>query len=383
MVALVSNWPDRVRFAASGPIRGAWEGDRFVKQYTLAELASCCAVPFAGDGSTVITDAVVIAVAGSGDLTFARDEANLSKLSSCGASAAIIPHGCELPGLPVLMADDPTRVFVDVVKLFRPAPPEYPAGISPLAHVDSSARLDNTASVQAGAVIAANVEIGPRSQIHGGVQILPGTRIGSDCVIFPNVTIYEHVVICDRVVVHAGCVLGGYGFGYDLVDGSHRLGYQLGNVIIEDDVDIGPCSTIDRGTFGPTRIGVGTKLDNHVQIAHNCHIGHHNIICALAGIAGSVTTGDYVVIGGQVGIRDHTKICAEVRVGPQSGIMQDITVPNSYLGTPAVPDQQQLKTFAIMRHLPEMRKRLRQVQRELSELKSRLDGDGLISEDAA
>ena len=353
-------------------------------QYTLAELANRLGARVSGDGSTPITNAAAIGAAVEGDITFARDKANLSQLSGCRASAVIIPFHCELPGLPLLLVEDPTLAFVEVVKLFRPAPPEYPAGISQDAQVDPTARLDETVTVHARAVIGANVELGPRTQVHGGVHILPGTRIGSDCVIYPNVTIYEYTVIGNRVLIHAGSVLGSFGFGYDLVDGCYQRGYQLGNVIIEDDVEIGACCAIDRGSFGSTLLGEGTKLDNQIQIAHNCRIGRHNIICAQVGIAGTVTTGDFVVIGGQVGIRDHIQICERTQVGACSGVMQNISEPATYMGTPTRPATQQLKVYATLPHLPDMRKQIRSMQRLIDELKDRLDDrDGIVSGDAA
>lgn len=354
-------------------------------QYTLAELAGRLGAEISGDGSTVITNASAIGAAVKGDITFARDKANLSQLTNCLASAVIIPFDCELQGIPGLLVEDPTAAFVDVVKLFRPAPPSYPAGINPAARVDPSARLDETVSVHAGTVIGADVEVGARTQIHGGVQILPGTRIGSDCLIYPNVTIYEQTVIGDRVIIHAGSVLGSFGFGYDFVDGCYQRGQQLGNVVIENDVEIGACCAIDRGSFGSTLVGEGTKLDNQIQIAHNCRIGRHNIICAQVGIAGTVTTGDFVVIGGQVGIRDHIQICDGTQVGACSGVMQHLTEPGTYMGTPTRPEAQQLKVFATLPHLPGMRKQMRTMQRLIDDLKDRLDSDrdGLVSGDAA
>ena len=354
-------------------------------QYTLAELASRLDVRVAGDERTVITNAAVIGAARAGDITFARDEVNLSHLSACPASAVIIPLGCTLAEFPVMLAENPTRAFVEVVKLFRPAPPKYAVGISPAAHVDPSARLHETVGVHAGAVIGADVELGPGTQIHGGVHILEGTRIGSDCVVYPNVTIYDQTVIGDRVILHAGSVLGSFGFGYDFVDGSYQLGHQLGNVVIEDDVEVGACTVIDRGTFGSTLVGKGTKLDNQVQIAHNCRIGRHNIICAQVGIAGTATTGDFVVIGGQVGIRDHIEVCDRARVGAQSGVMKNITEPTTHLGTPTRPEPLQMKIFAALRYLPEMRKQLRSMQRLVDDMRDRPDRgrDGIASEDAA
>jgi UDP-3-O-[3-hydroxymyristoyl] glucosamine N-acyltransferase len=156
-------------------------------------------------------------------------------------------------------------------------------------------------------------------------------------------------------------------------------------VVIEDDVDIGACCAIDRGAFGSTLVGEGTKLDNQIHIAHNCRIGRHNIICAQVGIAGTVTTGDFVVIGGQVGVRDHINICAGTQVGACSGVMQDISEPATYMGTPTRPRIQQLKVYATLPYLPDMRKQMLNMERLIDELKDRLDDDrdGIVSEDAA
>ena len=155
------------------------------------------------------------------------------------------------------------------------------------------------------ATIGDDVTIGAGSTIHSGVHIMAGSQIGEDVTIFPNAVLYENTVVGPRCLIHAGAVLGAYGFGYEQVEGRHRLTAQLGNVVLGADVEVGAGTTIDRGTYGPTVIGEGTKIDNLVMVAHNCHIGRHNMLCSQVGIAGSTTTGDYVVMAGQVGVRDH------------------------------------------------------------------------------
>ena len=158
------------------------------------------------------------------------------------------------------------------------------------------------------ATIGDDVTIGAGSTIHSGVHIMAGSRIGEDVTIFPNAVLYENTVVGARCLIHAGAVLGAYGFGYEQVDGRHQLSAQLGNVELGADVEVGAGTTIDRGTYGPTVIGEGTKIDDQVMVAHNCRIGRHNMLCSQVGIAGSTTTGDYVVMAGQVGVRDHVNI---------------------------------------------------------------------------
>jgi UDP-3-O-[3-hydroxymyristoyl] glucosamine N-acyltransferase len=217
-------------------------------------------------------------------------------------------------------------------------------------------------------MIGDDVQIGPGSVIHSGVRILAGCRLGAGVVLFPNVVLYEHTVIGDRTTIHAGAVIGAYGFGYTTVNGQHRRSAQLGYVEIGADVEIGAGSTIDRGTYGATVIGDGTKLDNQVMIAHNCRIGRHNILCSQVGIAGSTTTGDYVVMGGQVGIRDHVHIASGVKLGAKSGVMADMLEAGSYIGAPATPERQQMCIMAATLKLPEMKKQLRDLQRMVEKL---------------
>jgi UDP-3-O-[3-hydroxymyristoyl] glucosamine N-acyltransferase len=188
-------------------------------------------------------------------------------------------------------------------------------------------------------------------------------RLGEEVVLHPHVVLYEGTIVGHGVVIHANSVIGADGFGYRCNDGQHVKVPQLGHVEIEDDVEIGACTTIDRGTFGATRIGQGTKIDNLVQIGHNCRIGKHNIIVAQAGVAGSSTTGDQVIIAGQAGIRDHVKIGARAVVGPQSGVSKDIPEGQWVLGSPAIPEHEFKLVLAAMFKLPEMRQALRRLEK--------------------
>jgi UDP-3-O-[3-hydroxymyristoyl] glucosamine N-acyltransferase len=187
--------------------------------------------------------------------------------------------------------------------------------------------------------------------------------------------LYENTVIGDRAIIHGGAVIGAYGFGYTHVAGQHVLSAQLGYVRIGNDVEIGAASTIDRGTYGATSIGDGTKIDNMVQIAHNCRIGKHNIICAQVGIAGSSSTGDYVVIGGQAGLRDHVHIGNGARLGAMAGITNNVPDGAVMLGVPATPEREQKLQLAALFKLPEMRQEFKAMRRVVGDLQKAIAGD--------
>jgi UDP-3-O-[3-hydroxymyristoyl] glucosamine N-acyltransferase len=213
------------------------------------------------------------------------------------------------------------------------------------------------------------VVIGAHSTIHAGVRIMHDCVIGAGVTLFPNVVLYENTRVGDRVIIHAGAVIGAYGFGYRQVDGKSLLSAQLGHVEIAADVEIGAATTIDRGTYGPTMIGEGTKIDNLVMIAHNCRIGRNNLICSQVGIAGSTTTGDYVVMAGQVGVRDHVHIGDRAVLGSKAGVTNDVRPGEEVLGAPAAPIRQAKLQMAAVAKLPEMRRQFRILQRQLDELR--------------
>lgn len=332
----------------------------------LAEIARMVEGRLVGD-DLPISGAATIVCARPGDITLA-DKARLApKLARSQASAVIVGPQFEPEGIPYITVRDVHAAFARVVKHFHPPRPPKPRGISPAAHVSPSARLADDVQVFPNATIGEDVVIGKGSVIHPGVQIMDGCRIGRGVTIFPNVTLYENTIVGDRVIIHSGVVIGAYGFGYSLAEGKHKLSHQLGYVEIGDDVEIGACSSIDRGTYGPTIIGEGTKIDNQVQIAHNCRIGRHNLFCSQVGMAGSTTTGDYVVIAGQAGIREHVHIGEGAIIGAQSGVMNDIPAGQRVFGFPAIPERDQLLCWATIHKLPAMRRKLLEIERSLRE----------------
>jgi UDP-3-O-[3-hydroxymyristoyl] glucosamine N-acyltransferase len=335
---------------------------------TLSEIACLVEGELHGDGATEITGADTLRDARPGEITFLEGAKLAGKLAASQATAVLVPSGFAPHEKPYVTVPDVHAAFAKVVGRFRTRSVGHPAGVAATAWISPSAQLGPGVTVYPHAVISENVRIGARSIIHSGVQILPGCSVGEDVVLFPNAVLYENTVVGARCLIHAGAVIGAYGFGYVTCNGRHQLSAQLGHVVLGDDVEIGACTTVDRGTYGATVIGDGTKIDNQVMIAHNCRIGRHNIICSQVGIAGSSSTGDYVVLAGQVGVRDHVHIGDRATVGAKGGVMNDVPAGATYLGIPAIPERQQMVMLAAQMKLPEMKKQLKALQRLVEQL---------------
>lgn len=339
---------------------------------TLGDLAQRVDGHLFGPSDLVIHAAKTLREAGPGEITFA-DRPRLSQQAEhCGASAVITSASFEPPRIPHIAVNDVVTAFTQIVELFNPPSEERIRGVSASAHVSRSARIGVGVRVGPGATIGEHVVIGDNSVIHAGCHVMAGCKIGQEVTLFPRVVLYEDTLVGDRVIIHAGAVIGAYGFGYSTLEGRHHLSAQLGNVELHDDVEIGANTTIDRGTYGPTVIGEGTKVDNLVMIAHNCRIGRHNLLCSQVGIAGSSVTGDYVAMAGQVGVRDHVTIGNTVQVGAQAGVAGDIAPGLQVLGTPAKPEREAIQEMMSLSRLPSVRKRLREMEREIKKLRAAL-----------
>ncbi|HMP05738.1 MAG TPA: UDP-3-O-(3-hydroxymyristoyl)glucosamine N-acyltransferase [Lacipirellulaceae bacterium] len=344
---------------------------------TLGELVRLTGGALWGDADLTITGAATLSLARAGEITLADHPDRDRELAASPAAAVIAAPEVECSGKPAIVVRDVHAAFAAVVAHFRPPRTAVRPGVSPQAHVSPTARIAADVDIHPGASIGEDVEIGAGTTIHAGVRILPGCVVGEHVTLFPNVVLYEDTRIGNRVIVHAGAVIGAYGFGYRETDGRHVLSAQLGNVEIGHDVEIGACATIDRGTYGPTVIGEGTKIDNLVMIAHNCRLGRHNLICSQVGIAGSTTTGDYVVMAGQGGVRDHVHIGARAVLCSKAGVSNDVGEGVEVLGSPAAPLRQAKLQMAAVAKLPEMRRQFRALQRQLAELR----GEPLAPED--
>jgi UDP-3-O-[3-hydroxymyristoyl] glucosamine N-acyltransferase len=338
----------------------------------LSDVAGLVQGTLVGAGDTPIHGAATLACARPGEITLADNARLAPNLARSQATAVIVGPGFEPAGLPYIVVGDVHAAFAKVVQHFRPRRAIRPINISPAAQIATTAQLSEGVQIHPLATIADEVQIGPRTIIHSGVRLLEGCKIGADVTIFPNAVLYENTIVGDRVIIHAAAVLGAYGFGYTQVGGKHKLSHQLGYVEIGDDVEIGAATTIDRGTYGPTIVGEGTKLDDQVMIGHNCRVGRHNLICSQAGMAGSATSGDYVVIAGQVGVRDHVHVGDGAMLGAQSGIMNEVPPGRRVLGSPAIDEKEQYQVWATMYKLPAMRKKLHELERQVEELTRRL-----------
>ncbi len=308
-----------------------------------------------------------------GDLTFLASEKYGAGFARCQASAALVHHDFDATKAPEDMAlvtvNRPGAAFSHLIDLLirphAPKPGEH-TGVHASASIGeevdffpSDVTIGPHAVIESGAVIGRGCRIGP------GAFVGRDARLGRDCVLHANATVYHGCVLGDRVVLHAGCVIGADGFGYELRDGRHVKIDQLGIVQLDDDVEVGSCTTIDRARFGRTWIGEGTKIDNLVQIGHNCVIGKHCIIVAQAGMAGSTRIGDYCVIAAQTGIAGHLEITSQVTLGGRSGVSKSVLKPGVYTGYPLLPLKESMKMTVLQRRLPEFQRSLQRIERRL------------------
>lgn len=312
-------------------------------------------------GDLEIESALPIYEAGPNHLTMVD---SVDRLADVNAAAVITPIAIKNYDRPQLVCSSPHEAFAAIVAMMRP-----PLDDAVLPHgVSEKATIDPSAQVHPAATVADDVVIGARTRVMPGAVIMGGSRIGQDSVIGPSVTLYPYTQVGDRCTFHAGCVLGARGFGYRREGDRHMPTGQLGYVVVEDDVEMGAAVTVDRGTYGTTRIGEGTKIDNHVMIAHNCQIGRRNLLCSQVGVAGSCKTGDDVILAGQVGLKDHITLGDRAIVAAQSGVMEDLAGDEVYLGSPCTSQRDQMQIWAVQRRLPEMRRELKRVTKSVAKL---------------
>ncbi len=316
-----------------------------------------------GDGSVVLKKFAPADRAQAGDVTFAENAEYLALAEKSAASAIIVGIGISTSSKVLIRVANPRVAFAKTLALFFPEP-TLKAGIHPTAVVAASAQIDPTAHIGPHCVVGEKVHLGARSILQGGDHVGDHSRLGDDCRIFPNVTIYLGIQIGSRVRIHSSTVIGADGFGYVPDAGVHLKVPQIGIVIIGDDVELGANVTVDRGALGPTIIGKGSKIDNLVQIGHNVVLGEQCIVVSQVGIAGSTKLGDYVVLGGQVGVGGHLKIGSGASVVAQSGVMHDIPAGEKWMGAPAQPDRQTKRQMLALQQLPELIRRVRQLEKK-------------------
>ncbi len=332
-----------------------------------------------GDPHHLIIDAASVERALPEEISFAGDEQHLRKLKDSNAGAVIISRSLkdaiqssEL-SCTIVFVEDAQSAFIEVLGTLRPPRTRTETGISFDAHVHPSAIIGDETNVHPGATVAEGATIGKRCDIHPGVRIGAGCSIGNDVILFPNVVLYPDVVIGNRVRIHASTTIGADGFGYRFINGAHSKIPHFGIVRIEDDVEIGANTTVDRAMIGETVIGEGTKLDNQVMVAHNCEIGKHNMFVSQVGLAGSVTSGDYVVLAGHVGIADHVHLGTGCVLGSKAGVHKDIPEGETWIGTPAQPVAIAMKNVMAQRKIPEMRKTVKQLSKQMKQIIEQLN----------
>lgn len=335
---------------------------------TLADLAAAVGCPFEGDGSLSLVRVATIEQAGPGDLTFLANRKYARALGSTRASAVIAGPDVDAAPCAIVRSAEPYVTFARAAALLMPAD-RPPPGVHQLAAVDPSSEIAATASIGPFAVVEARASIGDRTIVHPHVVIGTGTVVGADCVIHAHASIRERCRLGDRVVIQNGAVVGSDGFGFATrADGTHVKIPQAGPVIVEDDVEIGANTAIDRPAVGETRIEAGTKIDNLVQVGHGVVLGRGVLLAAQVGIAGSTKVGSGAILGGQVGVGGHLTLGEGMKAVGQSGITNSVAPGAFVSGYPAIENIEWRKASAVFRKLPEMRKRLRELEQRLEQI---------------
>lgn len=345
---------------------------------TVSEIASWLNGEVHGNGEATIARVAKIEEAGGQDLTFLANPKYAKFVATTRAGAILVGRSFDVSSsgapktLVFIKVDDPYVSFLSVLKRLTPQTDPFPAGIHPTAVISASARLGAGVCVGAHAVIDEGVSVGEATKIGHGVVIGKNAVIGSACLLYPNVVVYHQCRLGDRVTVHAATVIGSDGFGFaPKADGTFEKIPQLGTVVIEDDVEIGSNCSIDRATMGETTIRRGAKLDNLIQIAHNVVVGENTVIASQVGISGSTKIGKNVMLAGQVGIAGHLEIADRTILMAQAGVPKSISEPGkAYFGSPAKEHGRAFRIEAIIRSLPELAQELRNLKKELDELKS-------------
>ncbi len=343
---------------------------------TLADIAARLGCRLDGDGTIEIGRVATLDQAGAGDLTFLANPRYTQAAQQTRASAIILADDAPPAPCAMLRSAHPYRSFADALALLgrneRPA-----EGVHPTAVVAPDARVGRGVSMGAFVVVGAGADIGDRVVLHPHVVLGPGVRIGDDSILHARVSVRERSVLGRRVVVQDGAVIGSDGYGYVTdQDGAHHKIPQQSIVVIDDDVEIGANTTIDRPAVGQTRIGRGTKIDNLVQIAHGVTVGEHVLLVAQVGIAGSSTIGDRAVLAGQVGVAGHITVGAGARATAQTGIPNSVEPGATVSGYPAIDNRDWVKASVIFRNLPELRRQVKGLLARLDALEARLKQTG-------
>jgi len=337
----------------------------------LQQLADLVGGEIRGNAELEILQVAPIDKAQEGDITFVANPKYFAKLKDCQASAVILSHGTDVPGKDLIVCADPYLAFAKILTFLQVSARPV-KGVMSGASVAESAVVDPSATIYPGCVVGERVKVGAGTTLYPGVAVYADATIGEDCVLHANAVVREGCCLHDRVILQPAAVIGSDGFGF-APDGSAYFKIpQVGIVVLEDDVEIGTNSCVDRAALGETRIRRGTKLDNLVQIAHNVDVGEDCILVSQSGIAGSSKIGNHCTFGGQAAIAGHLTVGENVMIGGRGGATRNVA-PNQILsGLPLMPHKQWLRATMTLPKLPEMRKEMQQMQKRLDELEALL-----------
>ncbi len=353
-----------------------------MKKRTLGELAEYVGGRVVGDPNVVINSASTLGRAGEGDISFLANTKYEKQIRTTKASAVIVGKaqgtlygGTPNVSVPLLVAEDPYYAFMQIMVLLHGHRKHKKVGISPRAIISDSAKIGADCHIHDFVTISDDTEVGDGCIIYPGVCIGRGVQLGNDCIIYPNVAIYDGCRIGNRVIINANSAIGEDGFGYASHKGVHHKIPQIGTVVIEDDVEIGACCGIERGTLGDTVISQGSKLGDLVAIGHGAKIGAHCLLVAQVGVAGSTTLGHHCVVGGQVGIVGHINIGNNVTIAAQAGVINSIPDGKVVLGAPAIEANQGKRAYSMIQYLPEIRQNIRKLEGQIEQIASSTESD--------
>lgn len=346
-------------------------------EFTAKQIANAIDGRIEGDGNVTVNGFAKIEEGRPGTITFLANPKYTHYIYDTKASVVLVADGVQLArpvSATLIRVKDPYECIARLLQLYQAAQPKK-TGVSPQACIAASASIGEGCYVGPLACVGEGVVIGPGSQIHPHAVIEDGVTIGSDCIVYPNVTIYPGCRLGDRVTIHAGAVIGADGFGFAPGPDGYDKIPQIGIVEIGDDVEIGANACVDRSTMGATVIRRGVKLDNLVQIAHNVEVGEHTVMSAQTGVAGSTKIGSWCMFGGQVGVAGHAVVGDKTVLGAQSGVPGNLKGGATLIGTPPMEPKAYFKSIALTRRLPEMNRRMADLQKQVEQLKKDLYKD--------
>ncbi len=337
---------------------------------TIGELAEHVGGKMVGNPSAEINAASTLESAGKGEITFLSNPKYTNKLKTTEASAVVVSEEME-SSASLIVVEDPYFAFREIVVLLHGHRKHKKTGISPDASIDETAVIGDDCDIHGGAVISENANVGDRCVIYPGVYVGSDTKIGNDCILYPNAVIFERCEIGNGVILQANASIGQDGFGFATHEGKHHKIPHIGKVILEDEVEIGANSSIERGTLDDTVIGAGSKLGDGVVIGHGSKIGKGCLMVPQVGIAGSAEIGDYCVIGGQAGVVGHIKVGNMVTIAAKAAVINDLPDFSKVAGTPAIDAGKAKRAYSLIETLPDLRIDMKKVKRRLDKLENK------------